>query len=156
MKKAPMKMLNLPFEATFRLQVGAIKKQELLCRSSPYLVIDCFFICIYFWSKHSGLENSKKSPGPPKKTREIEYINELISQLFFVQHFLHENWNVLPSEDRNFNRKYFHEIDSRFLVWTVFLIFSGPLWKYLLGPFERILKMEGPNAFFENLLHQPF
>ena len=91
MKKAPMKMLNLPFEATFRLQVGAIKKQELLCRSSPYLVIDCFFICIYFWSKHSGLENSKKSPGPPKKTREIEYINELISQLFFVQHFLHEN-----------------------------------------------------------------
>ena len=84
MKKAPMKMLNLPFEATFRLQVGAIKKQELHCRSSPYLVIDCFFICIYFWSKHSGLENSKK-------TREIEYINELISQFFFVQHFLHEN-----------------------------------------------------------------
>ena len=26
MKKAPMKMLNLPFEATFRLQVGDIKK----------------------------------------------------------------------------------------------------------------------------------
>ena len=66
MKKAPMKMLNLPFEATFRLQVGAIKKQELHCRSSPYLVIDWFFICIYFWPKHSGLENLKKVQSPKK------------------------------------------------------------------------------------------
>ena len=68
MKKAPMKMLNLPFEATFRLQVGAIKKQELHCRSSPYLVIDCFFICIYFWPKHSGLQKFLKSPDPKKNS----------------------------------------------------------------------------------------
>merc|ERR1712045_907189 len=35
MKKAPMKMLNLPFEATFRLQVRLPRQQLYVCRVSP-------------------------------------------------------------------------------------------------------------------------
>merc|ERR1712141_64046 len=39
MKKAPMKILNLPFEATFRLQVRLPRQQLYVCRVSPKTTI---------------------------------------------------------------------------------------------------------------------